>query len=84
MSVGRAFKIGGSLIAPPEPGQEPGQELQPAFPKDGLQAEDGISVAPAVTGTMSQPVMQSSVPPGRTVRFPDEATPDPNQQPSEV
>ncbi|KAI3341570.1 Sodium/hydrogen exchanger family-domain-containing protein [Ustulina deusta] len=84
VSVGRAFKIGGSLIAPPEPGQEPGQELQPAFPKDGLQAEDGISVAPAVTGTMSQPVMQSSVPPGRTVRFPDEATPDPNQQPSEV
>ncbi|KAI0914520.1 Sodium/hydrogen exchanger family-domain-containing protein [Ustulina deusta] len=88
-TISRSLSTAGSIERPPfqmsnKPAQEPGQELQPAFPKDGLQAEDGISVAPAVTGTMSQPVMQSSVPPGRTVRFPDEATPDPNQQPSEV
>ncbi|KAI1428494.1 Sodium/hydrogen exchanger family-domain-containing protein [Xylaria sp. FL1777] len=78
--VGRAFKIGGSLIVSPEPAQE----SQPPFPEDGLQREERVGVALPLTINESQAVPQPSVPPGRTVRFPDEAAPDPNQRQSEA
>ncbi|KAI3327589.1 Sodium/hydrogen exchanger family-domain-containing protein [Xylariaceae sp. AK1471] len=78
MSVGRAFKIGGSLIVP----QEPAQASQTPRPKSGLQVEEDFSMTPPFTVSESQPAMQSPVPPYRTIRFPDEDVPDLGQQQS--
>ncbi|KAI1751264.1 Sodium/hydrogen exchanger family-domain-containing protein [Xylaria castorea] len=73
-SVGRPFKIGGSLI----PSTEPTQDFH------GLQAGDGLGTALPSTGGESQPAMQSPVAPNRTVRFPDERVPYSGQQQFEV
>ncbi|KAI0539134.1 Sodium/hydrogen exchanger family-domain-containing protein [Xylaria digitata] len=64
-----SFQIGNSIIVPPEP---------------ALRTEDGTGTAPSLTRNECRPGMQSSVPPYRTIRFPDEAITDSGQQWSEV
>ncbi|KAI0454417.1 Sodium/hydrogen exchanger family-domain-containing protein [Xylaria acuta] len=73
-SVGRAFRIGGAVIALKEPTQQP----------QSPQAGDGLGVASSSTGGESQPVTQPPAAPYRTVRFPDERVPDSGQQQFEV
>ncbi|KAI1362519.1 Sodium/hydrogen exchanger family-domain-containing protein [Xylaria arbuscula] len=75
---GQAYKIGGSVIVPQEPAH--GSRV----PGNGPRAEDGINAAPRLTRTQSQPILQTHGPPGRTIRFPDEASPNQNQQQTEV
>ncbi|KAI0798799.1 Sodium/hydrogen exchanger family-domain-containing protein [Xylaria sp. FL0064] len=79
-AVGRAFKIGGSEIMPPDAAHE----LQPPLPNPVHQTDDRPCIVPPSTSNEPQEAMQLSVPPGRTVRFPDEAAPDPNAQQSEA
>ncbi|KAI0402144.1 Sodium/hydrogen exchanger family-domain-containing protein [Xylaria palmicola] len=80
--VGRVFKIGGSLIVP----QEPAQELQLPAPSHSPQGlpEDGLGAEHRLTEPESPLAAPSPVTPYRTIRFPDEATPDPGQKPSEA
>ncbi|GAW22086.1 hypothetical protein ANO14919_116210 [Xylariales sp. No.14919] len=75
--VGRAFKIGGSIIVPPEPAHQP----QPPSPERGTQAEDGLGAAPPSIWIEPLLATQPPIPPYRTIRFPDEASRDPTQQP---
>ncbi|KAI0518446.1 Sodium/hydrogen exchanger family-domain-containing protein [Xylaria bambusicola] len=73
-SIGHAYRIGGSVIVPPEPVQ------YSLSSEHHAQPEDGNGVAPRLTRTSSQPSLHIYGPPGRTVRFPDEASPNKNQQ----
>ncbi|RWA09784.1 hypothetical protein EKO27_g5316 [Xylaria grammica] len=78
--VGRAFKIGGSIIVPPEPAHQP----QPPSPERGTQAEDGLGAAPSSIWIEPLIATQPPIPPYRTIRFPDEASRDPTPQQPKV
>ncbi|KAJ2992086.1 hypothetical protein NUW58_g2289 [Xylaria curta] len=69
-----SFKIGGSVIASPEPAQE----------SRDLQEGNAIIAALPTMNTDTSSGTPSPAPPYRTVRFPDERVPDSSQQQSQV
>lgn len=71
--VGRAFRIGGSLI----PSKRATQEWQPPFPKHAPRVGDGLGAAPPLATPESQPPTQPPATVNRTIRFPDEEVTDP-------
>ncbi|KAI1179681.1 Sodium/hydrogen exchanger family-domain-containing protein [Nemania sp. FL0916] len=69
-SVGRVFRIGGSVIPPREQNPELGL---PRFKPDG-STEDGRPVLPGSTISEPQQALQSPALPNRIIRFPGEET----------